>query len=110
MSGAIPEAEAVEVESELEVEAEAEADEVAQVAEEITKASNSSEVFTDSFTELRLDKKLAQDVQDGWSGYINGAPSREAAGEVMGMVCVFFCVFRFFIGFVSDYLLSQVVI
>ncbi len=29
------------------------------------------------------DKKLAQDIQDTWSSYINNAPSREAAGEAI---------------------------
>jgi len=54
-----------------------------EVVEEVTKSNGSNEVITNRFDALTLDKKLAQDIQDGWSGYINSAPSREAAGEAI---------------------------
>ncbi len=66
------------------VEAEAEAQEAAQVETKIDRSS--TDVVTNSFTELRLAKQLAQDIQDGWNSYINSAVSREAAGEAYGLL------------------------
>jgi len=61
-----------------------EAQEFQEEVQEVTAISNvSNDVVTNKFEELRLPRQLAQDIQDGWSGYINSAPSREAAGEAV---------------------------